>query len=231
MALPKLESTVYSLTLPSTGKDVKFRPFVVKEYKALLIAAEEKNEKVTVNTVKELIDNCTFHKLKIDELPLFDLEYIMLRLRAKSVGEIIEFYGKCSCDPEAKTPISLNLDDIQVTNAKNKSNIIKISDQLAVKLKYPTSDSVKDLTSSASVFDMVVTCIEQLYFGEDVYNAIETPKEELVEFVGNLSTKQFEMLESFFEDQPKLAHDIDYQCVKCGTTNHLHLEGLADFFT
>ena len=230
MALPKLETPTFELTLPSTGSKFTFRPFLVKEHKILLTMSEADNEEVA-RIIRELVDVCTFKKLNIKELPHFDIEYVFLYLRAKSISETVEVVVNCECGEKINT--SFNIEDVKVVKPENHSNKIMINDEIGIELKYPNIDDVVDIFATKDnqkVIDLVIKSIKGIYNQEDYWEAKDQTKEELEEFVYSLTKEQFSKLEQFFVTSPKIVQTIECDCPKCGKHNVSKLEGLQNFF-
>jgi len=230
MALPKLETPTVELTLPSTKQKLRYRPFLVKEHKVLLTMAEADDSEVA-RIIKELIDVCTFNTLDVNTLPHFDIEYIFMNLRAKSIGENVEVIITCDCG--AKTETSFNIDNLKVEVKDEHSNKIMITDEIGIVLKYPNiEDVLKVYTNdeSKSVFDIVIGSIEGVYSKEEYWDAKNQTKEELEEFIFSLTKDQFSKLEVFFTTSPKIVQTIESDCVDCGKHTISRLEGLQNFF-
>jgi 3-methyladenine DNA glycosylase AlkC len=230
MALPKLETPTFELTLPSTGSKITFRPFLVKEHKILLTMSEADNEEVA-RIIRELVDVCTFKKLNIKELPHFDIEYVFLYLRAKSISETVEVVVNCECGEKINT--SFNIEDVKVVKPENHSNKIMINNEIGIELRYPNIDDVVvvfNTNDNQKVIDLVIKSIKGIYNQEDYWEAIDQTKEELEEFVYSLTKEQFSKLEQFFVTSPKIVQTIECDCPKCGKHNISKLEGLQNFF-
>ena len=230
MALPRLDTPTYELTLPSTGAKVKFRPFLVKEHKILLTMSEADNSEVA-RIIRELVDVCTFNKLKIKDLPHFDIEYIFMFLRAKSISETVDVVVNCECGE--KIDASFNIEDLQVIKPEGHSNKIMINNEIGIELKYPNIDDVVDVYATKDnqkVIDLIIKSIKGIYNQEDYWVAEEQTKEELEEFVFSLTKDQFDKLEKFFVTSPKIVQNIECDCPKCGKHNVSKLEGLQNFF-
>jgi len=229
MSLPKLQTPTYELILPSTGDKIKFRPFLVKEYKILLTTLDSENEEIN-RVVTELVDACTFNKLKIDTLANFDIEYIFLNIRAKSIGEITNLLLNCNnCDNQIS--FDLNLTKAQVEKSPEHNSKINLTDKIIIEMRYPKFDEMIDIYQnfkSDRIVELLSTCIKAVYTEDTVYE--EYTKEELLEFVNSFSKDQFEMIENFFLTMPKLVQNIEQDCNKCGAHNELKLEGLQNFF-
>ena len=229
MALPKLETPSYELILQSKGEKIKYRPFLVKEYKVLLTGLESDNEEIH-RIISELVDVCTYNKLKILELSNFDIEYIFLNMRAKSIGEIANLTLQCnSC--ENKINFELDITNAIVKKDASHSKKINITDKIILEMRYPRFDEMMEIYQnfkSESIVDMLCSCISAVYTEEEVYD--EYTKEELVEFVNSFSKDQFSKLEQFFLTMPKVVQHIEQKCDVCGAENELNLEGLQNFF-
>ena len=236
MALPMNTTPVYTLAVPSTGKELKFRPFLIKEEKTLLIAQQSEDPIVMVESLKEVIQSCV-KDIDVNDLATFDLEYIFTQIRSKSVGEIIELMMLCdTCtDEKAVAKVSIDLTKIQVEKNPEHKAKIHLYNDVGVVMKYPTLDILKKMESINTndldeVFNVVVDCIDYIYNEEEVFHAKEQTKQELLDFVNNLSSDQFAEVQNFFETMPKLKHEIDYVCPVCSKEHHKVLEGLNSFF-
>ena len=237
MALPMNTTPVYTLTVPSSGKKLKFRPFLIKEEKTLLIAQQSEDASVMVDSLKEVIKSCIKDEVDVNSLATFDLEYIFTQIRSKSVGEIIELMMLCdTCtDDKAVTKVSIDLTKIQVEQNPEHKSKIHLYEDVGIVMKYPTLDILKKMESINTndldeVFNIIVDCIEYIYNEEEVFNAKEQTKQELLDFLNNLSSDQFAEVQKFFETMPKLKHEIDYVCPVCSKEHHKVLEGLNSFF-
>ena len=237
MALPKNSTPIYNLTIPSSGKTVKFRPFLVKEEKSLLLAQQSEDATVMVNTLQNVLKDCITDKIDISTLAIFDLEYIFTQIRAKSVGEEVELVFRCGhCDDEkAKVKLSFDLTKIEVTKHPEHTNKIPLFDSVGIVLKYPNVDIIKKLESFGKgtyddIFSVIIECIDYIFDDQEIYHANETPREELETFLNELNTSQFAKIQQFFETMPKIKQDIDFICPVCNTANHTTLSGLSAFF-
>ena len=237
MPLPKISTPTYELELPSSGKKIKYRPFLVREEKILIIAMESEDDKQITSAVKEVISNCiTTRGVKIDQLATFDIEYIFLNIRGKSVGEEVEVLITCPDDGTTQVPTSISLDDIKVQTGKDHSRDIKLDDDLILRMKYPSMEEfVKNNFSTEELnldgtFDLISSCIEQVYSEEESWAASDCTKKELREFLEQLSSKQFKEIETFFETMPKLSHTVKVKNPNTGVVNDVVLEGLNAFF-
>lgn len=225
--LPKINTPIYELKLPSTEKKVSYRPFVTGEEKTLKMAQETGNVESVISTTKNIIKNCTFNKLDVDNLPYFDLEYIYIKLHEKSVNEISHLTFECKC----KTIINyaLNLAEINVDIDKNKKDIIELLPNIGVKLKYPSIDVVEKFNTNKLDVDIIIDCIEYVYTEEEIIKREEISKEELLDWINQFTPKQFKAIEDFFIDLPQLKHDIKLECSECKEKYEYKLEGLFDF--
>jgi hypothetical protein len=230
MALPKLETPTYELNLPSTGAKVRFRPFLVKEHKILLTMSEADNNEVA-RIIRELVDVCTFKALKVRELPHFDIEYIFMHLRAKSISETVEVIVNCECGEKINT--SFSIEDLKVVKPEGHSNKIMINEEIGVELKYPNMDDVVGIFGTGDnqkVIDLIIKSIKAVYNQEEYWPAEDQTKEELEEFIFSLTKTQFDKLEEFFVTSPKIVQTIECDCPKCSKHNVSRLEGLQNFF-
>ena len=238
MPLPKIATPSYELVIPSTKKKIKFRPFLVKEEKILILAMESEDTKMIANAVKDVISSCiTTRGVKISALSTFDIEYLFLNIRGKSVGEDVEVMVTCPDDGKTQVPALINLDDIQIKIDENHSQDIKLDDTLTLRMKYPSLDEfIKNNFASATemnvddTFDLIASCIEQVYSEEESWTAEDCTKKELSQFVEQLSSKQFKEIENFFETMPKLSHTVKVINPNTKNENEVVLEGLQSFF-
>jgi len=238
MPLPKINTPTYELVLPSTGKKIKYRPFLVREEKILIMALESEDIKQITNAVVEILDSCILTRgVKMHNLATFDMEYIFLNVRAKSVGETIEVNLVCPDDGETSVTTEIDVDLIKIKKNKSHKNIVKLDDQLSMKLKYPSIEQFIESnfdTGSSDVkttMDMVTNCIDMIYNDEESWNGKDSTKKELTEFVDQLNTKQFKTVETFFETMPKLSHTVKVTNPKTKVESEVVLEGLASFFS
>tara|TARA_B110000196_G_scaffold21195_1_gene16594 strand:- start:128 stop:841 length:714 start_codon:yes stop_codon:yes gene_type:complete len=236
MALPKLITPTYELEVPSTDEKLKYRPFLVKEEKILMIAMESKENAQIVNAVKDIVSHCTFNKLDIGTMPMFDIEYIFLQIRAKSVGEVSKIKILCPDDKKTYASVEIDLTKIEVQVGDEHTNKIELTDDMGMILKYPTIDSfseggIQDINAN-NMIDMVGACVLQIYEekGEKVYEAKDQTKKELAEFIENLDTKQFKKVQKFFDTMPKLKHEMTIKNPKTKKESKITLNGLNDFF-
>jgi hypothetical protein len=235
MPLPKLVAPTYELELPSTGQKIKYRPFLVKEEKILLLAMESEDEKQMINAVKAILKNCIQTKLKVDDLAVFDIEYLFLNIRAKSVGEEIELNITCPDDGETVVPVTLNVEDIQIKKSDDHERIISLTDSISLVMKYPSMEmfvqnNFTGNMKSEDVFDLATSCIDQVIEGEDVFEVKSFSKKEIDEFLDSLDTSQFLKVQKFFETMPKLSHTVTVMNPNTKKENEVVIEGLASFF-
>ena len=236
MALPKLNTPTYELEIPSTDEKIKFRPFLVKEEKVLMMALETKDNAQIVNAVKDIVSECTYNKLNINTMPMFDVEYIFLQIRSKSVGEVSKVKILCPDDKKTYTNVEIDLNEVKVQVEDGHTNKIELTDSMGIIMTYPNIDSftengIQDINAS-NMLDVIGTCILQIYEdkGEKVYEAKDQTKKELVEFIEQLNTKQFQDVQKFFDTMPRLKHTIKVKNPKTKKTSDVTLSGLNDFF-
>jgi hypothetical protein len=241
MPLPKIATPTYELELPSTGKTIKYRPFLVKEEKVLILALESQDTKQITLAIKSVLKDCILTKgIKVEDLPSFDIEYIFLNVRGKSVGESIDLVVTCSDDGVTEVPVKIFVDEIQVQKDSEHSAEIKLDDQIVIKMKYPSLDQfIKnnfDFTAQESVstiersFDIISSCIETIFTEEEAWAASDCTKKELIEFIESMNADQFKKIEQFFETMPKLSHTFTVVNPKTKVENVVTLEGLTSFF-
>ena len=236
MALPKLTTPTYELEVPSTDEKIKFRPFLVKEEKILLIAMESGEQESIVTAIKDIVTECSYGKVDLGSLPMFDVEYIFLQIRSKSVGEVSKLKVLCRDDGETYANVEVDLTEIEVQVSDDHTNKIELTDEMGVIMKYPTIDSfstagISDITAD-NMLDVIVACIDKIYDkkGEEVFDAKDQTKEELIEFVEQLNTSQFRDLQQFFDTMPRLKHEVMIKNPKTGVESNVLLQGLSDFF-
>ena len=238
MPLPKITTAEYELKLPSNGKTVKYRPFLVKEEKILILSLESQDQKQISKAVKQVLKECVLTKgIKIDNLPSFDIEYLFLNIRGKSVGETIELIVTCGDDGVTEVPVTVNIDDIEVVKSDDHSPDIELADGYTVKMKYPSlsqfvetnfQDDEKNQVEKS--FNIVAQSIDMVYNDEEMFSASECTKKELKEWVESLTSEQFQKIEKFFDSMPKLKHTLKVTNPKTKKENTIELEGLTDFF-
>ena len=236
MALPKLNTPTYELEVPSTDEKIRYRPFLVKEEKILMIAMESKDNTQIVNAVKDIVSSCTFDKLKVASLPMFDVEYIFLQVRAKSIGEISKLKLLCPDDQKTYADVEVDLTKVEVQVGDNHTNKIELTDDMGMIMTYPTIDSFTDsgiqTIDANNMLDVIGSCILQIYEdnGEKVFQAKDQTKKELTEFIESMNTSQFKQVQAFFDTMPKLKHIIKVKNPKTKKSNDVTLTGLNDFF-
>jgi len=237
MPLPKSTTPVYELEMPSSKKNIKYRPFLVKEEKVLILALESEDMKQVTDAVKNVLTACIQTRgIKVDKLSTFDIEYLFLNVRGKSVGEVIDVNVTCPDDGETSVEMQINIDDIKVTTDENHDRDIKLDDALTLRMRYPSlNEFVQNNFSQGDNnvdegFDIIANCIEQVFNEEESWSATDCSKKELMEFVENLTTSQFTKVEKFFLTMPKLTHTLKVTNPKTKVESEIVLEGLASFF-
>jgi len=239
MPLPKINTPTYELTLPSNGKKIKYRPFLVREEKILIMALETEDMKQITDAVLTILNGCIVTKgVKIEDLPSFDIEYLFLNVRAKSVGEKVEVNLTCPDDNVTSITVDIDLDSIKVKKDKNHKKVVKLDDNLSLKLKYPTIDSFinnnfesnEDITDIKTTLKLITSCIDIIYNEEESWAGSDSTEKELIDFVEQLNTKQFQAIENFFSTMPKLTHSVKITNPKTNVQSTVILEGLAAFF-
>lgn len=237
--LPTISSLTFHTTVPSTGKTVKFRPFVVKEQKELMISAQSEDINVMVNTLKSVIKTCVKDEIDLDKLAVFDLEYLFTQIRAKSTGEVSDLIFGCDTEgcadnDKAKIKISIDLTNMKVDIPPEHTNKIQVYDNVGVVMKYPTIEILKNLenlnTETEMMFDVILSSIDMVYDAENIYRAEDYTKDELIEFLDNMPTDGFKKIITFFETMPKLTYPIKYNCPVCKKEHNQNIEGLVNFF-
>ena len=238
MPLPKIATPTYELELPSTGQSIKYRPFLVKEEKVLVIALESEDNKQITTAIKAVLKSCILTKgVKVESLPTFDIEYLFLNIRGKSVGEELEVNVICPDDEETTVPVVINLDEIEVQKDENHSNKIKIDDSIMMELKYPSLDQFiknnfdfNDKNAMDQSFELIASCIDKVYTEDEVWATADCTKKEVKEFLESMNSQQFKEIEAFFESMPKLSHTINVTNPNTKVESEVILEGLASFF-
>ena len=238
MPLPKIATPTYELVLPSSDRKIKYRPFLVKEEKILIIAMESEDQKQITNAIKSVINNCILSRgIKVDKLSTFDIEYLFLNISGKSVGENVEVLITCPDDEKTQVPVMIPLDEIKVQKHPDHNKDIKLDDNLVLRMKYPSlSEFIKsnfDLTGNIGVeesFDLIISCIDQIYNEEESWTSADCTKKEMVEFLDQLNSKQFKEIENFFDTMPKLSHTVKVTNPETKVKSDIVLEGLSSFF-
>ena len=238
MPLPKISTPTYELVLPSTGKKVKYRPFLVREEKILILALESENTKQITTAIKSILKECISTRgVKVDDLPTFDIEYLFLNIRGKSVGEALDLMVTCPDDGETQVPVKIFIDEIQVQKDSEHTQDIKLDDTLTLRMKYPSLNELIqnnfDFNEDDSVdasFNIISSCIDQVYNEDESWAASDCTKKELKEWIETLNTNQFKEVESFFTTMPKLSHTVKVKNPKTKVESDITLEGLTSFF-
>ena len=235
MSLPKIAQVTHELVIPSSGKKIKFRPFLVKEEKVLILAQESGSQPEMIRAIKDVIDACVITRgFKVDELATFDIEYIFLSIRGRSVGEDVDVVVTCPDDEVTKVDVTIYLSDIEVVFDEDHSTKVKLDDVYSLQMKYPTMEMVMgadvDNVSVEQSIELIADCIEQIFTEEESWAASDSTKEELVSWVESLQPKQFAEVEKFFTTMPKLSHTVTVLNPKTGVKNEIVLEGLGSFF-
>ncbi len=235
MSLPKIIAPFYPLTLPSSGKKINYRPFMVKEEKILLIALQAEDSTQMVSALKQIISNCTNGTVDPETTPLFDIEFLFINIRAKSVGEIVELEVKCSsCEKE--TAIAINIADIKVESPKKDATKIQLTDEIGLVMKYPTLDlidSVENVTDESDIeskYETITQCIDYIYDAESVHYTKDQTKEELAEFIDSLSKEHMTKIQEFFDRIPQVKENIKFTCRHCSTVNEFEIKGFESLF-
>ena len=238
MPLPTIATPTYELELPSTGKKVKYRPFLVKEEKLLVLALETESTKDISNAIKTVLKNCIQTRgVKVENLPTFDIEYLFLNIRGKSVGEEVEVNLIAPDDDVTEVPVTINIDDIKIQKDKKHNNKVKLDESLIMEMKYPSLDQFiksnfdfSEETSMDQSFDLIASCIDKIYNEEEVWSTSDCTKKEVKDFLEQMNSMQFKEIESFFETMPKLSHSIKIKNPKTKVESTVVLEGLSSFF-
>tara|TARA_B100000902_G_scaffold18742_1_gene22432 strand:- start:28 stop:735 length:708 start_codon:yes stop_codon:yes gene_type:complete len=235
MALPQINSSRYTVFVPGLNKEVEFRPYLVKEEKILMVAMESNDQKQILGAIKDVIQACVFDNINVNNLAVFDLEVLFLHLRAKSVGEKINVNVKCQDEEcQLESPIEINLDDIKAPVIEKDDNVVMLSDDIGMTLRYPSFEDIQRfdpeyLEKIDGIMELLVLCIENIFDTEEVYE--NSSDKEKMEFIENLNTDQFQTISKFFDSMPSLKHDIEFTCVKCEKENKVELKGIQSFFT
>ena len=240
MPLPKISAPTYELVLPSSNKKIRYRPFLVREEKILIMALESEDTKQITEAIKTVIHNCVITRgIKVDKLSTFDIEYLFLNVRGKSVGETVEVNVTCPDDGQTKVPVEIDIDSIKIQKDSKHTNIIKLDDNLSVQMNYPSLDQFIETnfetdsqnTQVDQSLNVIMSCINQVYNEEESWSASDCTKKELKEFVESMNSKQFKDIEAFFETMPKLSHKIKITNPNTKVQSEVVIEGLASFFS
>ena len=233
MALPKLETPVYTLNLPSTDEEIKFRPFLVKEQKRIMMAQESDDVNETIDTINQLISDCTFNKIDTKKLAMFDAEYIFLQVRSKSVGSKVELNITCPDDKETKVAHTVDLDEINVAMFDDHTNEVQLTENIKVFFRYPLLSTFTKYASKTNTTDMmfklIEECVEEVHYHDEVTNRVDMSEKDSSEFIDSLSTEQFAKMTKFFETMPRLRHKIEVKNPKTEITSEILLEGIQSF--
>jgi len=234
MALPKLDTPTYTLELPSTGEEIKYRPFLVKEQKTLMILQESEDSKKDIyNALTSMVTDCTFNNVNVDRMPVFDFEYVFLKIRCKSVGETAELNILCPDDDETRVPVTINLDEIDVQVSDEHVNSVQVSDNISMILRWPTIKDVSNIGTDDivdSTMKLLQTCITEVIDGDTVHRRSDFNSEELNEFIDSLPFECFEQIGNFFQTMPKLLHMVKVKNPKTNVESEVKLEGIDNFF-
>jgi len=233
MALPKIATPTYELTVPSSKDTLKYRPFLVKEEKILLLANEANDETEMMVAVKQIINNCTFEGINVDSLALFDLEYVFLKIRSKSVGEIVNLKLLCEDDGETYVDVKINLDDVEVDFNKDHTNQVQITDEICLIMDYPQYEFLNtptDGSETAFIFKLIKRCIKSIVEGDTVIERADFTDKELDEFLESLTTQHFQKLQEFFETMPRIRHEVKFKNPNTKKQTKITLEGMQSFF-
>ena len=235
MTLPRINVPEYTLVVPSTDEEIKFRPFLVKEEKLLLMAQETGDEQALYNAIKNLIQNCCFEKIDTDALPLFDIEYIFLNIRAKSVDEVADVMVICPDDGETEVSVKVDLTKVQVQMDKKHNARIQLTDDIGILMSYPNLAAIlaeknDDLSNAEKMFNMISECMFQIWHGEETFDAMDYSEKDKKDFLESLNHEQFEKIQQFFETMPQLKHEEEVTNPKTGVKSKVTLEGMNSFF-
>ena len=231
--LPKLDTPTYRLTLPSTKEEIQYRPFLVKEQKLLMMAQESENENEIIDMVSQIVNACTFEKIDVDTSPMFDIEYIFLQIRGKSVGEKIDLNLTCPDDEKTSVPVQVDINDISVLMSEEHSNEVDLNNDIKMAFRYPLLKDVKGIPANTKdvdlIFHLLNSCIESIKHEDETYNRVDISEKELTEFIDSLTGEQFERITEFFQTMPKLRHVIPVKNPKTEVESEVVVEGLASF--
>ena len=238
MPLPKIVTPTYELELPSTGKTIQYRPFLVKEEKVLVLALESENTKEITTAIKNVLKSCIKTRgIKVEQLPTFDIEYLFLNIRGKSVGEDLDVSLVCPDDSETTVPVKINIDDIEIKRNDDHNSKVQVDDNIVMEMKYPSLDEFIKNNFDVSAdnvmeqsFDLMVSCIDKIYTADEVWTAVDCSKKELVDFLDQMNSSQFKEIEKFFETMPKLYHEVKITNPNTKVKSTVVLEGLSSFF-
>ena len=230
MGLPKLNTPTYDLVLPSTEETIKYRPFLVKEQKLLLLAQESKNKKEMLDAISQIIENCTFGKINSKEAYVFDVEYVFLQIRRKSIGDKITLNLLCDDDGTTRVPTEIDLNDVKVEIGDNHTNKIQLTDDVQLIMTYPRIYTIDSINSDNS-YDIVVKCVHQITEGDKIYERVDMSDEDLIEFIESMNTDNLNSVLDFFDTMPKIKHQIKVINPNTNVENTINMEGIESFFT
>jgi hypothetical protein len=234
MALPKLDTPTYQLELPSNQQVVKYRPFLVKEQKILMMAQDADDKEDSYNMLAEIVDGCTFNNVDIKTMPIFDFEYLFMKIRCKSVGESAELSVLCPDDEVTRVPVTIDLDGIDVQVEDGHSNVVGVNDSIKIVMRYPTVNDIKSVGEAETlnnVMTLLKVCIHEIHDGDTIHNMIDVTSKELDEFIDSLPTETFEKMAIFFDTMPKLTHVIEVKNPKTEVTSEVVIQGMDSFFS
>ena len=234
MALPKLDTPTYQLELPSNQQVVKYRPFLVKEQKLLMMAQDADDKEDSYNMLAEIVDGCTFNNVDIKTMPIFDFEYLFMKIRCKSVGESAELSVLCPDDEVTRVPVTIDLDGLDVQVEDGHSNVVGVNDSIKIVMRYPTVNDIKSVGEAETlnnVMTLLKVCINEIHDGDTIHNMIDVTSKELDEFVDSLPTETFEKMATFFDTMPKLTHVIEVKNPKTEVTSEVVIQGMESFFS
>jgi len=234
MALPKIDTPSYQLELPSNQQVVKYRPFLVREQKILMMAQEAENKEDTYNMLSDIVGGCTFNSIDIKTMPIFDFEYLFLKIRCKSVGETVELSVLCPDDEKTRVPVTVNLDIVDVQVEDDHNNVIGVNDSIKIIMRHPTVGDIKSVDEAETlnnIMKLLKVCIHEIHDGDTIHSMIDVTNKELDEFVDSLSTEVFEKIGEFFNTMPKLTHVLEIKNPKTEVTSEVVLQGMESFFS
>ena len=234
MALPKIDTPSYQLELPSNQQVVKYRPFLVREQKILMMAQEAENKEDTYNMLSDIVGGCTFNSIDIKTMPIFDFEYLFLKIRCKSVGETVELSVLCPDDEKTRVPVTVNLDIVDVQVEDDHNNVIGVNDSIKIIMRHPTVGDIKSVDEAETlnnIMKLLKVCIQEIHDGDTIHSMIDVTNKELDEFVDSLSTEVFEKIGEFFNTMPKLTHVLEIKNPKTEVTSEVVLQGMESFFS
>ena len=234
MALPKIDTPSYQLELPSNQQVVKYRPFLVREQKILMMAQEAENKEDTYNMLSDIVGGCTFNSIDIKTMPIFDFEYLFLKIRCKSVGETVELSVLCPDDEKTRVPVTVNLDIVDVQVEDDHNNVIGVNDSIKIIMRHPTVGDIKSVDEAETlnnIMKLLKVCIHEIHDGDIIHSMIDVTNKELDEFVDSLSTEVFEKIGEFFNTMPKLTHVLEIKNPKTEVTSEVVIQGLESFFS